>query len=109
MTQERVVRTLSPEEVQERCAAHPEIVLLDVREPDEWEIHHIPGAILMPMRTLTTRLSELDPEKETIVICEHGVRSQSVAQFLVAQAQFRNVGNMAGGMSAWTGPVQIGE
>ena len=63
---------------------------------------------MIPMQVITQRLEELDPQRETMVLCEHGVRSMRVARFLVEQAGFENVGNMLGGMSAWEGPVERG-
>ncbi|HZT41764.1 MAG TPA: rhodanese-like domain-containing protein [Chthonomonadaceae bacterium] len=98
-------KIVTAEEVQTRQQANPDLLLLDVRTPEEWEEHHIPSATLLPMDTLIDRLEELDPERETIVLCEHGLRSQSVAHYLVTQAGFRDVASMEGGMSEWTGPV----
>jgi rhodanese-related sulfurtransferase len=108
MTQESKLKMWSPQEVQARRETEPNLLLLDVRTEGEWNQYHIPGATLLPMQVITARLNELDPQRETIVLCEHGVRSQRVAQFLVEQAGFENVGNMLGGMSAWEGPVEGG-
>ena len=58
------------------------------------------------MHEIGDRLAELDPTQETIVICEHGVRSMAVARYLTYEAGFTKVYNMIGGMAAWTGPVQ---
>jgi rhodanese-related sulfurtransferase len=58
------------------------------------------------MHQLPARIGELAPERETVVVCEHGIRSQQAAQYLVAQAGFTNVANLEGGMSAWDGPVE---
>ncbi|MCX8086118.1 MAG: rhodanese-like domain-containing protein [Rhodocyclaceae bacterium] len=76
-------------------------VLLDVREPWEFGVAHIPGAKLMPMRSIPARLFELDREAETVVICHHGARSYQVALFLEQQG-FENVINLYGGMAAWS-------
>ena len=57
-------------------------VLLDVREPWEWNLCRLPGAILIPMRELPARLQELNKEAETVVICHHGVRSYHAARYL---------------------------
>jgi|GEM_PF-982880 len=108
MAQETKLKMWTPQEIQARREAEPELLLLDVRTEPEWEEYHIPGATLLPMQVITTRLSELDSKRETIVLCEHGVRSQRVARFLLEQASFENVGNMLGGMSAWEGPVERG-
>ena len=108
MTQESPLKMWTPQEVQARWQAEPDLLLLDVRTEPEWNAYHIPGATLLPMQVITTRLNELDPHRETIVLCEHGVRSMRVARFLVEQARFENVGNMLGGMSEWEGPVEQG-
>ncbi len=96
----------TPQEIQARREAEPGLLILDVRTEPEWEERHIPGATLLPMQMITQRLEELDPQRETIVLCEHGMRSMRVARFLVEQAGFEKVGNMLGGMSAWDGPVE---
>lgn len=108
MTQETKLKMWTPQEVQARREAEPELLLLDVRTEGEWNAYHIPGATLLPMQVITSRVGELDPQRETIVLCEHGMRSMRVARFLVEQAGFENVGNMLGGMSEWEGPVERG-
>ncbi len=82
----------------------PAPLLLDVREPWEYASCHIQDATLVPMRSLTAQLGELDPERETVVICHHGVRSYHVARFL-EQNGFRNVINLSGGVDAWAKEV----
>jgi len=57
-------------------------VLLDVREPHEYEINRIPGAILIPKDALAGRLTELDPQAEYFVHCKSGVRSLESVQLL---------------------------
>jgi rhodanese-related sulfurtransferase len=79
-------------------------LLLDVRENWEFERCHIQGAELIPMSTITTRLGELDPGRETVVICHHGVRSFHVARFLEHNG-FSSVINLAGGVDAWAKEV----
>jgi rhodanese-related sulfurtransferase len=75
-------------------------LLLDVREPWEYEVCHIKGSRLLPMRGIQGRVAELDPERETVVICHHGVRSYHVARFLEHNG-FQNVVNLTGGVDAW--------
>ena len=79
-------------------------VLLDVREPWEFEAARIPGASLMPMRSIPARYLELRRDAETVVICHHGARSYQVAMFLEHQG-FQNVINLYGGMAAWSRDV----
>ena len=80
-------------------------LLLDVREPWEYERCRIDGAQLVPMRDIPTQAGELDPERETVVICHHGIRSFSVARFLEGQLGFSNVINLTGGVAAWARDV----
>lgn len=80
--------------------AESDPLLLDVREPWEFRICHIEGSQLIPMGQLPTALNALDPDRETIVICHHGIRSRQVARFLEHQG-FSNVVNLNGGLDAW--------
>ena len=74
------------------------VVLLDVREDDEWQAGHAPGALHVPLGQVTTRLDEL-PEGELHVVCRSGGRSQQAAAWL-SRNGFDAV-NVAGGMQAW--------
>jgi rhodanese-related sulfurtransferase len=80
--------------------ARPAPLLLDVREPWEFETCHLEGARLMPMNTVPGRQQELDPEQPVVCICHHGARSMQVAAFLERQG-FQNVTNLTGGIHAW--------
>ena len=102
------VKYLTVDEVQAMRDIDPQLLVLDVRTDEEWVAHHIPGATLIPMHTLVQRLHELDAKRETIVVCEHGVRSENVAIYLATQANFENVATMEGGMSEWNGPREHG-
>ncbi len=84
--------------------ADPAPLLLDVREPHEWEICHIPGSRLIPMNQVPELSSQLDPEQETIVICHYGGRSARVATYL-SQIGFSRIINLAGGVDAWAREV----
>ncbi len=75
-------------------------LLLDVREPWEYQTCHIAGAQLMPMATVPMRQEELDPEQAVVCICHHGARSMQVAAFL-ERAGFANVSNLTGGVHGW--------
>ena len=77
-----------------------EPLLLDVREPWEFEICQIEGSQLIPMGQLPAALKRLDPARETVVICHHGIRSRQVAMYLDYQG-FSSVINLAGGVDAW--------
>ena len=75
-------------------------VLLDVREPWEFQTCHIEGALPMPMNTVPARLTELDEEAPIVCICHHGARSMQVAAFLERNG-FSDVANLTGGVHAW--------
>lgn len=77
-------------------------VILDVREDQEWQENHIPGAIHIPLGQLQARLSELESYKNSPVItqCRSGGRSAQAADQLKT-AGFANVYNMSGGLNAW--------
>ena len=79
-------------------------LLLDVREPWEFRVCKIEGSQLIPMGQIPASLNALDPQRETVVICHHGIRSRQVAMYLEYQG-FANVINLAGGVDAWARDV----
>ena len=85
-------------------AAHPEALVLDVRNPDEWDDQygHIEGARQIPLPELEARTGEIAAwkGKPVMLVCRSGVRSQTAAEMLAAQG-FRQVINLEGGMVAW--------
>ncbi|HYV58993.1 MAG TPA: rhodanese-like domain-containing protein [Acidimicrobiia bacterium] len=74
-------------------------LLLDVRNPNEWQAGHAEGAAWIPMSELAERQEELPTDREIVVICKSGARSGRVAQALTA-AGYEAV-NVAGGADAW--------
>ena len=78
-----------------------EFVLVDVREPGEYEICRLPGAKLIPLAQLPERVNELDTADEIVVHCKMGGRSARAVQFL-RQAGFGKAINLAGGIEAWS-------
>jgi rhodanese-related sulfurtransferase len=96
---------LSAEETaRRRAAGASELVLLDVREPEELAICRIEGAEHIPMGDIPSRLQHLDPERDLVVFCHHGVRSARVALWLRGQG-FERVWSLAGGIDAWAQTV----
>ena len=79
-------------------------VLLDVREPWEFQTCSIAGSRPLPMGEVAARKDELDAQAETVVICHHGGRSMQVALFLEKQGRKR-VHNLVGGIDAWSRTV----
>jgi rhodanese-related sulfurtransferase len=85
-------------------ASREKPVLLDVREPWEFERARIQGAQLVPMREVPARVTEIDQAKPVVAICHHGGRSMQVAVFL-EKAGYKNVHNLVGGVDAWSRTV----
>ena len=99
------MRQLRPAELAAHLQAGHAPVLLDVREPWEWDLCRLPGAVLTPMRELPERQAELNKDAETVVICHHGVRSYHAARYLESLG-FGNVINLSGGVAAWADEVE---
>ena len=99
------MRHMTPPQLAEYLTqADPAPLLLDVREPWEYHICHLDGAVLLPMRDIPTAHAHLDAQREIIVICHHGIRSRSVASYLEREG-FGNVVNLSGGVAAWARDV----
>ena len=84
--------------------------ILDVRTQAEWDEYHAPGTTLIPFDELPQRLSELPRDREIIVVCRSGNRSQQGRDILL-NAGFRQVTSMDGGLKAWRDkgyPIQTG-
>ena len=95
---------ITPAQVKARLDAGDDFVLVDVREPHEWEICNIEGARLIPMSEFESRIDELDPDMDIVVHCKMGGRSASVQDVLNANG-FGNVKNMVGGITRWADEV----
>ncbi len=95
---------IDPVEVKQKQERGDEFVLIDVREPHEYQIARIPGANLIPLGELPKHLAEFDPETEIVAHCKSGGRSQKAVDLLKANG-FRNVRNMTGGITAWSDKV----
>ncbi len=75
-------------------------MILDVREPGEYQICHIDGSKLIPLADLPSRVNELDTADEIVVHCHHGVRSLRAVKFL-KEMGFGKVKSLKGGIDAW--------
>ncbi|HEY6395760.1 MAG TPA: molybdopterin-synthase adenylyltransferase MoeB [Candidatus Binataceae bacterium] len=95
---------IGPVEVKAKLDRGEKFQLIDVREPHEWQIGHIPQAKLIPLGELPKRVNELDRSVEIVAHCKSGVRSAKACDFL-RQAGFKNVSNMTGGILAWSDQV----
>jgi adenylyltransferase/sulfurtransferase len=95
---------ITPIEVDQWVRSDDPPFLLDVREPNEWQIGHLPGATRISVNELQGRLNELDTAREMVVYCRSGARSGRAVDMLRA-AGFRKVKNMTGGILRWSDDV----
>jgi adenylyltransferase/sulfurtransferase len=92
------------EDLKRRLDQHEAVFILDVRNPEEYQLCRLPGSTLIPLPELARRVRELDGEREIIVHCKSGMRSLKAQQFLRAQG-FRAVRNLKGGILAWADKI----
>ena len=96
--------TMTPATARGYLAEHPDALILDVRNPSEWDddLGHIEGARLIPLPELGERMNELEPwrGKPIVAVCRVGVRSAAAAN-LLANAGHAPVFNLSGGMEEW--------
>lgn len=79
---------------------HGNLLLIDVREPFEWELGYIDGSLLIPLGEIWRRAGEIDPNREIILICEEGIRSSTAASLLLHRGLPR-AANVPGGIGDW--------
>jgi adenylyltransferase/sulfurtransferase len=92
-------------ELKTRIDSGEDVQLIDVRQPNEADLAKIPGAILIPMTELMSRLGELDPSREAIIHCHMGGRSARVIDALERSGYEGKLTNLAGGITAWSHEV----
>ena len=98
---------ISPADVKLRLDGGKPVLLVDVREPWEFEICKIDGAKLIPMGTIPANLQALDTDDEVICYCHHGMRSMDVAVWLRGQG-VAGAKSMAGGIDRWSAEIDPG-
>jgi rhodanese-related sulfurtransferase len=104
-------RDLDPTAAQQELQRDKTMRILDVRTEPEYTSHRLPGAVLIPVQELDRRWSELDKDANWLVHCEHGRRSLFACEML-AQAGFKKLANLRGGLAHWAGsglPLEQGK
>jgi sulfur-carrier protein adenylyltransferase/sulfurtransferase len=102
-----LMKTITPEVLQEKLDNGDDIFLLDVREVYEFEICHLADTTLIPMNQIPVHVSQIPTDKMVVVYCHHGMRSASVIQYLENNHNFKNLYNLTGGIDTWA--VEIDE
>lgn len=93
------VPSISASELNEKLKFGKHLLVLDVRQPEEFRTGHISGAKLIPLNELQRRIKELPKGREIVCVCASGSRSSSAAKTLAKEGY--TVLNMQGGMTAW--------
>lgn len=92
-------------QLKERLDRGDLIQIIDVREPNEYEVARIPDARLIPLKDVVNRMSEIDPERETVVHCKMGGRSARAIEALQRSGFSGRLLNLKGGITAWSNEV----
>ena len=100
MQTENTLPEISPHELKQRLDENEEILLLDVREQNEYDIVHLEGAKLIPINTLPHKIDSLPTDQEIVVYCHHGQRSFYATAFL-HQNGYTEAKNLTGGIDQW--------
>ncbi len=95
-----IVCEISSEDLKAKLDHREPITIIDVREPDEYEICRLPEAKLIPLRQIPKNLSEFKPDEFTVLYCHHGMRSAQAVIWL-NQNGFKNVASLRGGIDDW--------
>jgi rhodanese-related sulfurtransferase len=96
---------ITPEAFAQQRQSQPSPLLLDVREPWEYQTASIPNSLFMPMGDVSSRAhTELDPDAPIVVMCHHGARSLNVTLWLRDQG-FTHAQSLSGGIDAWSRTV----
>ena len=98
------VPEISVKELDSKIKRKEKFVLIDVREPNEYQINQIPGSKLIPLGSLPEHVHELDSADEIVVHCHFGGRSAKAVE-LLQKVGFKKVKNLAGGIDAWSQEV----
>lgn len=94
---------ISVQELEALIKAEADVFILDVRNPDEYEVCNL-GGCLIPLNQLPDRLSELNPDQHIVIHCHAGGRSRRATEYLLTQG-FKNVQNLRGGITAWANEI----
>jgi adenylyltransferase/sulfurtransferase len=102
------MQEISATELKQRLDAGDDIQIVDVRQPDEYAVAKIEGAVLIPLGEVVARMDEIDPTRETVVQCKGGVRSAKAIEALTAAGFSGTLINLRGGITAWSDEVDAG-
>ncbi|HEV7765152.1 MAG TPA: molybdopterin-synthase adenylyltransferase MoeB [Thermoanaerobaculia bacterium] len=96
---------ITPTQLSEKLSTGADIVLIDVREPYEWNVGHLDAATHIPLSQVPQRLGEIPKDREVVMICRSGGRSAHAQEHLIRQHGYTKVKNLVGGMQRWAREV----
>jgi len=96
---------ITASELKAKLDAGDDIQLIDVRQPDEYAFARIPGAKLIPLGEIISRMGEIDRSRETVIHCKMGGRSARAIMALEQAGFPTNMSNLVGGITAWSNDV----
>ncbi|MDE0556495.1 MAG: rhodanese-like domain-containing protein [Candidatus Poribacteria bacterium] len=101
---ETYIPEISVQELKEKLDTDAAVLLIDVREPSEYDLVHIEGAWLIPLNTLPNQIGNIPAEQEIVVYCHHGQRSLYAVDYLHENG-FHDAKNLAGGIDQWAAEI----
>lgn len=104
-SEQKTLEEITAKELNELINSNPELQIIDVREPHEFEIARIPNAKLIPLGEVVNRAKEIDPSRTTVVHCKGGVRSAKAINALQENGFAGRLINLKGGITAWSDEV----
>ena len=99
-----MIEAISPSELRDKLQDE-QLLLLDVREADEYVRCHIEGSVHIPLSEISHQLNDLVGTKQIAIICHHGIRSMQVAQLLADTGRYDKIFNLSGGIDAWASEI----
>lgn len=104
-TEEQKMEEITATELKARMERGDDIQIIDVREPNEYDIARIPGTKLIPLGQVVNRMGEIDPHRETVMHCKMGGRSSKAIEALKRAGYTGRLVNLKGGITAWSNEV----
>jgi adenylyltransferase/sulfurtransferase len=105
MTDQQQMPEITATELKQRIDRGDDVQIIDVREPNEYEIARIPNSKLIPLGQVVGRMSEIDADKDTVVHCKMGGRSAKAIEALRRAGFTGRLTNLKGGITAWSNEV----
>jgi adenylyltransferase/sulfurtransferase len=101
-----IMQEITATELKQRIDRGDDIQIIDVREADEYQFARIPDSVHIPLGQVLNRMSEIDPERETVVHCKMGGRSARAIEALTRAGFKGSLTNLKGGITAWSNEVE---